>query len=125
MKKLAIRSTLFAGLAALGIAATALATPGSGLTTTTLATGKLQSVDVKVKTGRWKMKLETNRTSDEQAPSAARARSVNSISPGLAASATRAALFTVVPYQSPSRGTAGPVSIPIRTGGYPSRATEA
>lgn len=64
MKKLVIRSALLAGLAALGIAATALATPGSGLTTTTLATGKLQSVDVKVKTGHWKMKLETNRTSD-------------------------------------------------------------
>jgi quercetin dioxygenase-like cupin family protein len=64
MKKLVTGLALFAGLAALGVAATALATPGSGLTTTTLATGKLPAADVKVKTDHWKMKLETNDTSD-------------------------------------------------------------
>jgi hypothetical protein len=64
MKKLVSGSAVLAGLAALVIAATALATNGSGLTSTTLAKGTLQPIDVKVKTGDWKTKLETKGTSD-------------------------------------------------------------
>jgi quercetin dioxygenase-like cupin family protein len=64
MKKLLSGTAVFAGLAALVIAATALATAGSGVTSTTLATGTLESIDVHVKTGDWKTKLETKGTSD-------------------------------------------------------------
>jgi quercetin dioxygenase-like cupin family protein len=63
MKKLVLGSAAFAGLAALAIAAGALATSGSGLTSITYAQGTLEPVDVHVKTGDWKTKLETKGTS--------------------------------------------------------------
>lgn len=51
-------------LAALVIAATALATDGSGVTSTSLAQGTLEAVDVKVKTDDWKLQLKTKGLSD-------------------------------------------------------------
>ena len=47
------------GIALLVIAAAALATPGSGVTSTTLAQGNVDDIDVKVKTGDWKLKIDT------------------------------------------------------------------
>jgi quercetin dioxygenase-like cupin family protein len=64
MKKLVSGAAVFAGLAALAVAATALATSGSGLSSTTLGMGRLEPLDVHVKTGDWKMKLQTKGTSD-------------------------------------------------------------
>ena len=56
---------LAAALAAiLAIGGIALATPSTGLTSTTLATGRLDAVHVEVKTGRWKAELETKGQSD-------------------------------------------------------------
>jgi hypothetical protein len=43
---------------------------------------------------------------------------LNRISPAPAASATRAATFTVAPYQSLPRWTAVPLCTPIRSGGH-------
>ena len=51
-------ATLFA-LTALMVAATALATMGSGLTSSTLATGTLDELNVKGKTGDWKVGIST------------------------------------------------------------------
>lgn len=49
------------GIALLVIAAAALATPGSGVTSTTLAQGEVaDAIDVNLRTGHWKVKLETN-----------------------------------------------------------------
>lgn len=58
MKKL-IGGAILAGVALLAIAATALATSGSGVTSTTLAQGNVGDIDVKVKTGDWKIRLDT------------------------------------------------------------------
>jgi quercetin dioxygenase-like cupin family protein len=59
MKKLIGGTALLAGLAVLVIAATAIATPGSMVTSTTLAQGTLEPVDVKVKTGDWKARIKS------------------------------------------------------------------
>jgi len=60
MKKLVGATALLAGLAALVIAATALATRGSGVTSNiTLAQGNVDDIDVKVKTGDWKVNIDT------------------------------------------------------------------
>jgi quercetin dioxygenase-like cupin family protein len=64
MKKLVTGSAIFAGFVALAIAAAALATPSSGVVTTTLASGTLDPININVKTGDWKAKLETKGTSD-------------------------------------------------------------
>jgi len=50
------------GVAALG--GVVLATPSAGLTSTTIATGRLDEVHLAVKTGRWKVELETKGQSD-------------------------------------------------------------
>ncbi|MDQ3066807.1 MAG: cupin domain-containing protein [Actinomycetota bacterium] len=50
---------MLVGLTVLMIAATALATLGSGVTSTTLAQGNADDIDVKVKTGDWKVKIDT------------------------------------------------------------------
>jgi quercetin dioxygenase-like cupin family protein len=50
---------MLSGLGVLAIAATALATPGSPITSTTLAQGGVEVVDVKVKTGAWKVQIDT------------------------------------------------------------------
>jgi len=59
MKKLVGGSAILAGVALLAIAATALATSGLGVTNTTLAQGNIDEIDVKVKTGDWKVKIDT------------------------------------------------------------------
>ena len=59
MKKLAISTVVLAGLAVLAVATTALATMSSGLTSTTLAQGNVDQLDAKVKTGDWKLDLDT------------------------------------------------------------------
>jgi len=57
-KKFVYGVTLF-GLTALMIAATALATMASGVTSTMFAQGTVDDLDVKAKTGDWKVKLDT------------------------------------------------------------------
>ena len=64
MKKLAAAVSALAGVAALVVATTALGTPASGVTSTTLAQGTLEAIDVHVKNGDWKAKLDTKGTSD-------------------------------------------------------------
>jgi quercetin dioxygenase-like cupin family protein len=58
MRKFITGATLF-GLTALMIAATALATMASGVTSTTFASGTIDELDVKSKTGDWKARLDT------------------------------------------------------------------
>ena len=64
MKKLIGGTAVFVTGAALVIAATALATLGLGVTSTPLAGGRLEPIDVKVKTDEWKLRLETKGVSD-------------------------------------------------------------
>jgi quercetin dioxygenase-like cupin family protein len=65
MKRLMIGATpLLAAVAVLLIAATALATSPSGLTSGSIAQGTLEPVDSKVKTGPWKLRLKTKGLSD-------------------------------------------------------------
>ncbi len=59
MKKLIVGAALVAGLGALMVAATALATMGAGVTSTTIAQGNAGDIDVKVKTGDWKLQIDT------------------------------------------------------------------
>jgi quercetin dioxygenase-like cupin family protein len=56
MKKLI---ALLAGLAALVVATTALATMAVGVTSTPIAQGNVDDLDVQVRTGDWKVKLDT------------------------------------------------------------------
>ena len=51
-------------LAILAIGGIAIATPSVGVTSTTIATGRLDQVHLEVKTGRWKVELETKGQSD-------------------------------------------------------------
>jgi len=53
---LVIGAVLFTAVAFVGVV---LATPGSGVTSTTLAQGNLEPIKVKVKTGDWEAELET------------------------------------------------------------------
>lgn len=59
MKKLASGAAILAGLAILVIAAAALATTPSGLTSTAIAQGSLEPVDVKGKSGDWEVGIAT------------------------------------------------------------------
>ena len=59
MKKLIVGGALVAGLGALMVSATALATMGAGVTSTTIAQGNASDIDVKVKTGAWKLQIDT------------------------------------------------------------------
>ncbi len=59
MRKSVVGAAIVAGLALFGIAATAMATLGSGVTSTTLATGNAADIDILVKTGKWKLGLDT------------------------------------------------------------------
>jgi quercetin dioxygenase-like cupin family protein len=58
MRKLVTVATLFC-LTALMIVATALATMASGVTSSTIASGTIDDIDVKVKTDDWKARLDT------------------------------------------------------------------
>ena len=64
MKKLIGVMSVFVGLGVLVIAATALATSAFGVSSTPLGQGMLEPIDVKVKTGDWKLRLKTKRLSD-------------------------------------------------------------
>ncbi|MGH2530579.1 MAG: cupin domain-containing protein [Actinomycetota bacterium] len=55
-----VAAGLFAGM----VAGLAVATPGSGVTSTVLAQGTLKDVDVRTKTGAWKAQITTKGTSD-------------------------------------------------------------
>ena len=57
-----IGGTFVAGLA-LVIVATALATSATGVTSTSLGTGTVEDIGVDVKTGEWKVKLDTKGSS--------------------------------------------------------------
>ena len=59
MRKLIVGSALVAGFAVFAIAATALATVADKVTSTPLAQGNADMIDVKVKTGDWKVALDT------------------------------------------------------------------
>jgi len=59
MKKLICGTAVFAGFALFAIAATALATSSIGVTSTPIAQGNADDIDVKVKTGDWKLLLNT------------------------------------------------------------------
>ncbi|MBA3333957.1 MAG: cupin domain-containing protein [Actinobacteria bacterium] len=59
MRKLVGGTTVLAGFALLAIAATALATSSVGVTSTPIAQGNAGDIDVRVKTGEWKVKLDT------------------------------------------------------------------
>ena len=60
MKKLAGATVVVAGLAVLAIATAALATMGSGVTSTNIAQGNVAGdLDANVKTGDWKLDLDT------------------------------------------------------------------
>jgi quercetin dioxygenase-like cupin family protein len=59
MKKLIAGVPLLAALAVL-IAATAFATPSSGVTSTPIAQGIADEIDTTVRTGDWKLRLTTN-----------------------------------------------------------------
>jgi len=58
--------TAVAGAIVIGtlLAVTASATPGSGVTTLTIGTGRFVDIDTKVKTGDWKAELTTKGASD-------------------------------------------------------------
>ena len=58
MKKL-ILSAILAGFALFAIATTALATSGIGVTSTPIAQGNVDELDVQLKNGEWKVKLDT------------------------------------------------------------------
>jgi quercetin dioxygenase-like cupin family protein len=61
MKRKRIRVLIATGIVATAaaVATIALATPGSGVTSTTLAQGNLEPIDIKVKTGDWKARIKT------------------------------------------------------------------
>jgi quercetin dioxygenase-like cupin family protein len=59
MKKLICVTALLAGLVTMVVAATALATLGSGVTSTVPVQGTAEDIDIKVKTGDWKVHLDT------------------------------------------------------------------
>jgi quercetin dioxygenase-like cupin family protein len=59
MRKLVGGTAILAGFALLAIAATALATSAVGVTSTPIASGNAGDIDVRVKTGEWKLKLDT------------------------------------------------------------------
>jgi quercetin dioxygenase-like cupin family protein len=59
MKKLLGGTAILTGFALLAIATTALATSGSGVTSTVPVQGTADDIDVKVKTGDWKVHIDT------------------------------------------------------------------
>jgi quercetin dioxygenase-like cupin family protein len=66
MKRNSTRVLVVTGIVATAaaVATIALATPGSGVTSTVLAQGKLEPINVKVKTGDWESEIETKGLSD-------------------------------------------------------------
>lgn len=64
MRRIALTVLLSAGLLAGAVAGIALATPPSGVTSTPIAQGSLEPIDIKVKTGAWKARIKTKGQSD-------------------------------------------------------------
>jgi quercetin dioxygenase-like cupin family protein len=64
MKKLIGGAAFLVGLSALAIAATALATPASGVTSTPIAQGVLDPIKIKAEIGDWESEIETKGQSD-------------------------------------------------------------
>ena len=64
MKKFIGGAAFLAGLTALAVAATALATPASGVTSTAIAQGILDPITIKTKIGDWESEIETKGQSD-------------------------------------------------------------
>lgn len=64
MKKLIGGTALFAGIAILVIAATALATPGSGVTSTVLAVGAFEELEAKTLSPGWQARIATKGATD-------------------------------------------------------------
>jgi quercetin dioxygenase-like cupin family protein len=60
--KLAFLAVIVVGVATYG--GTVLATPSSGVTSTLLAKGRFDVIDAKTKTGKWKARIKTKRSSD-------------------------------------------------------------
>lgn len=58
MKRIVLTVLLTTGILAGAVAGIALGTPASGITSTTLAQGSLEQVDVKVKTSSWKFRIK-------------------------------------------------------------------
>ena len=64
MKKLIGGTAFLAGLAILLIAATALATPGSGVTSTTFAVGAFDEISAEAVSGSWQARIEATGPTD-------------------------------------------------------------
>jgi quercetin dioxygenase-like cupin family protein len=64
MKKLIVGSASLAGLAVLVIAAAALATPGSGVTSTLFAVGNFQELEAKTLSSKWQARISTKGATD-------------------------------------------------------------
>lgn len=64
MKKIVGGASFFAGLAVFVIAATALATPGSGVTSTTFAVGSFEELEAKTLSSDWQARLATKGVTD-------------------------------------------------------------
>ena len=63
MRKLLLVTAILTGFAVLAIATTALATSGTGVTSIPVAQGNSDNIDVKVKTGDWKLMINAKGSS--------------------------------------------------------------
>jgi quercetin dioxygenase-like cupin family protein len=64
MKKLVVGAASLAALAVLGIAATALATPGVGVTSTVFAVGTFDEIEAKTHSRGWQARIKTKGVTD-------------------------------------------------------------
>jgi quercetin dioxygenase-like cupin family protein len=64
MKKLLGGAAFLAGLAAIPLVATALATPGSGVTSTTFAVGAFDKLEAKTLSSQWQARIQTKGATD-------------------------------------------------------------
>ena len=64
MKKLLGGAAFLAGLAAIPLVATALATPGSGVTSTTFAVGMFDRLEAKTLSSKWQARIDTKGATD-------------------------------------------------------------
>jgi quercetin dioxygenase-like cupin family protein len=64
MKKLLGGAAFLAGLAAIPLVATALATPGAGVTSTTFAVGTFEKLEAKTLSSKWQARIDTKGVTD-------------------------------------------------------------
>ena len=64
MKKLLGGAAFLAALAVIPFVATALATPGSGVTSTTFAVGSFNKLEAQTRTGTWRARIDTKGATD-------------------------------------------------------------